>query len=103
MHAKINQIFSKDGKLSQNIKGFAPREAQREMALQIATIVEKNEDLVCEAGTGTGKTFAYLVPILLSHKKVILSTGTKPLQEQLFFRDLPTVRKALGVVGTERV
>lgn len=70
------------------------------MALEIEIAIKQNKQLVAEAGTGTGKTFAYLVPALLSGGKVILSTGTKTLQDQLFHRDLPAVRDALKVPVT---
>jgi len=70
------------------------------MAMRVAEAIRDHAVLVCEAGTGTGKTFAYLVPALLSGGKVIISTGTKPLQDQLFHRDLPVVREALGVPVT---
>src|SRR5499427_10955946 len=70
------------------------------MAARGAEAIRDNAVLVCEAGTGTGKTFAYLVPALLSAGKVIVSTGTKTLQDQLYRRDLPTVRSALGVPVT---
>ncbi|HTQ75630.1 MAG TPA: ATP-dependent DNA helicase [Burkholderiales bacterium] len=70
------------------------------MAARVAEAIRDNAVLVCEAGTGTGKTFAYLVPALLSAGKVIVSTGTKTLQDQLYRRDLPTVRSALGVSVT---
>jgi len=74
---------------------FRPRAQQREMALAVAEAIRDNAILVAEAGTGTGKTFAYLVPALMAGGKVIISTGTKNLQDQLFQRDLPTVRDAL--------
>jgi ATP-dependent DNA helicase DinG len=70
------------------------------MAARVADAIRDNAVLVCEAGTGTGKTFAYLVPAILSAGKVIVSTGTKTLQDQLYHRDLPTVRAALGVSVT---
>ena len=70
------------------------------MASRVAEAIRDNAVLVCEAGTGTGKTFAYLVPAILSAGKVIVSTGTKTLQDQLYHRDLPTVRAALGVPVT---
>ena len=65
------------------------------MAEAIAHAIEENQNLIAEAGTGTGKTFAYLVPAILSGKKVIISTGTKNLQDQLFNKDLPVIRKAI--------
>jgi ATP-dependent DNA helicase DinG len=77
--------------------GYVPRQAQRDLAMQIADVAAAGGILVAEAGTGTGKTYAYLVPALLQAGKVLISTGTKTLQDQLFHRDLPEVRKALGV------
>ncbi|QIM66567.1 ATP-dependent helicase [Mannheimia granulomatis] len=96
---KIFNAFSEDGLLSQNIKGFRPREAQLEMAQAVGKAVKFATPVVVEAGTGTGKTFAYLVPALLSGKKTIVSTGSKNLQDQLFNRDLPTIQKALKYKG----
>ncbi len=90
-------IFAADGPLAAAIPGFRARPQQIEMAQQIAAAIKGNRVLVAEAGTGTGKTFAYLVPALLAGGKVIISTGTKTLQDQLFNRDLPTVRAALKV------
>lgn len=92
----VQEVFSANGPLAARIPGYRPREQQIEMAERIASAIAENRVLVAEAGTGTGKTFAYLVPALLSGGKVIVSTGTKNLQDQLFSRDLPTVRKALG-------
>ncbi|HDL5118548.1 TPA: ATP-dependent DNA helicase [Mannheimia haemolytica] len=96
---KIQHAFSENGLLSQNISGFRPRQAQLEMAQVVAKAVKFATPVVVEAGTGTGKTFAYLVPALLSGKKTILSTGSKNLQDQLFNRDLPTIQKALKYKG----
>jgi len=93
----INDIFGPAGPLSEAIDGFAPRLQQLEMAQVIADALEQGGQLIAEAGTGTGKTFAYLVPALLSDKKVIVSMGTKNLQDQLYYRDLPMVKSALGV------
>jgi ATP-dependent DNA helicase DinG len=93
-------VFSEDGPLAKAIPGFRQRPQQVEMAERIEAAIAANRALVAEAGTGTGKTFAYLVPALLSGGKVIISTGTKTLQDQLFNRDLPTVRDALGVPAT---
>ena len=88
------------GPLARHLPGFAPRAAQQSMAEAVASALEERTALICEAGTGTGKTYAYLVPALLSGKKIIVSTGTKNLQDQLFHRDLPVVRKALAVPVT---
>jgi ATP-dependent DNA helicase DinG len=93
----LESAFAPDGLLAAAVPAFRPRAQQLEMAREIATALRENRVLVAEAGTGTGKTFAYLVPALLSGGKVILSTGTKTLQDQLFNRDLPTVRAALKV------
>ena len=90
-------IFADDGPLAAAIPGFRARPQQIEMAQKIAEALRENRVLVAEAGTGTGKTFAYLVPALLAGGKAIISTGTKTLQDQLFNRDLPTVRAALKV------
>ncbi|HQV14959.1 MAG TPA: ATP-dependent DNA helicase, partial [Denitromonas sp.] len=91
----VEAAFSPDGALAQVVPGFAARTQQIEMAVKIAQTIREQGVLVAEAGTGTGKTFAYLVPALMSGGKVLISTGTKTLQDQLFRRDLPTVRKAL--------
>lgn len=96
---KILHAFSDDGLLSQNINGFRPRKAQLSMAQAVGKSVKFATPVVVEAGTGTGKTFAYLVPALLSGKKTIISTGSKNLQDQLFNRDLPTIQKALKYKG----
>ena len=93
----LDRIFGPQGPLADAVAGFRPRRQQREMAQRIAAAIADNRVLVAEAGTGTGKTFAYLVPALLSGGKVIVSTGTKTLQDQLFNRDLPAVRAALKV------
>ena len=91
----LDSFFSADGALAQSVPGYRARAQQLEMAQAIADTISNNRILVAEAGTGTGKTFAYLVPALLAGGKVIISTGTKTLQDQLFSRDLPTVRAAL--------
>ncbi|MDI1362886.1 ATP-dependent DNA helicase [Methylotenera sp.] len=96
----IRQVFEKDGTLAKHIDGYSERTQQLEMALAIGDAIENNTQLVAEAGTGTGKTFAYLVPALLTGGKVIISTGTKNLQDQLYSRDLPNVRDALKVPVT---
>jgi ATP-dependent DNA helicase DinG len=92
----LTDIFSPGGVLAAGIPGYRLRPQQLEMAERIAAAIEANEVFIAEAGTGTGKTFAYLVPALLSGGKVIVSTGTKNLQDQLFSKDIPTVKKALG-------
>jgi ATP-dependent DNA helicase DinG len=96
----ITQVFEKDGILANHIEGYSARTQQLEMALAISEAIEHNTQLVAEAGTGTGKTFAYLVPALLTGGKVIISTGTKNLQDQLYSRDLPNIRDALKVPVT---
>ena len=88
-------FFSHEGPLSTIISGYQPRAAQLEMADAIADAIESKQNLIAEAGTGTGKTFAYLAPAILSGKKTIISTGTKNLQDQLFNKDLPVIRKAM--------
>jgi ATP-dependent DNA helicase DinG len=85
------------GDLARNIPGFTVRTAQQDLAGAISEAVDSRGTLLAEAGTGTGKTFAYLVPALLSGKKTIVSTGTRALQDQLYHRDLPRVRDALGI------
>lgn len=91
------EILSEDGPLADLITGFTARTQQQELAETIISAMHDGESLICEAGTGTGKTFAYLVPAILSGRKVLISTGTKHLQDQLFRRDLPLVRKALNI------
>lgn len=88
--------LSEGGDLAGKIAAFAPRPAQQELSVAIADAFEARSTLLAEAGTGTGKTFAYLVPALLSGLKTIVSTGTRALQDQLYHRDLPRVRDALG-------
>jgi ATP-dependent DNA helicase DinG len=92
----LEHIFADNGPLASAIPGYALRREQLEMSKAIAQAIESTSMLVAEAGTGTGKTFAYLVPALLAGGKVIVSTGTKTLQDQLFGRDLPAVRQALA-------
>ncbi len=93
--SSLPEIFSPDGPLAQGIAGYRVRAQQVEMAERIAAAIDRHEVFIAEAGTGTGKTFAYLVPALRSGGKVIVSTGTKTLQDQLFNKDLPMVRAAL--------
>ncbi|MES2831199.1 MAG: ATP-dependent DNA helicase [Pseudomonadota bacterium] len=90
-------LFGKDGRLGGAVGTYRPRQAQIEMAKAIAHAIATQSTLIAEAGTGTGKTFAYLVPALLWGGKTIVSTGTKNLQDQLYLRDIPTVRRALNI------
>jgi ATP-dependent DNA helicase DinG len=96
----LDAIYSGRGPLSRAVRGFRARPFQVEMARAVADAIAAKGVLVAEAGTGTGKTFAYLVPALLTGGKVVISTGTKTLQDQLFDRDIPTVRRALGAPVT---
>ena len=92
---ELEQIFGETGLLSNALSGYRPRAAQIEMAKSIAAAIEKQSTLLAEAGTGTGKTYAYLIPALLWGGKTIVSTGTKNLQDQLFLRDIPTIKRVL--------
>jgi ATP-dependent DNA helicase DinG len=89
--------LSEGGALAGDLPGFAPRPAQQRLAGAVARTFESRGELLAEAGTGTGKTYAYLVPALLSGLRTIVSTGTRALQDQLYHRDLPRVRDALGI------
>jgi len=93
--AELDRLFGAGGPLAPAVGTFKPRTSQTEMAKAIATAIDGQKVLMAEAGTGTGKTFAYLVPALLWGGKTIVSTGTKNLQDQLFLRDIPTIRQAL--------
>lgn len=92
-----SDVLEAGGVLSRYLTGFIPRAAQLQMASAIERTLMEQRSLIVEAGTGTGKTFAYLVPALLSDQKIIISTGTKNLQDQLFRHDLPLIRKALNI------
>lgn len=93
----VAQAFAADGPIARSEPGFMPRAAQDTMAAHIADAVEARTALVVEAGTGVGKTFAYLVPLLLSGQHALVSTATKSLQDQLFLRDLPRLARALAL------
>ena len=93
----LDEVFGPRGPLARSLPGFTPRRSQLAMAQRVALALENRAPLVVEAGTGTGKTFAYLVPALLSGKRVLISTGTRTLQDQLFNKDLPLVAGAIGV------
>lgn len=94
---QVLQVFAADGRLARAQPQFRPRAGQTRMALAVAQIMETGGALVVEAGTGVGKTFAYLVPALLSGERVLLSTATKALQDQLFARDLPLLTQTLAL------
>jgi len=93
---KLTEYFGEHSPLKDLLPGFAPRAGQGWMAEAVAEAIANRDKLVVEAGTGTGKTFAYLIPALMSGRKTIISTGTKALQDQLYHRDLPIVGKAMG-------
>ncbi len=92
----IDEVFTAGGPLARALPDYSPRRAQRRMATCVADAIAACRSLLVEAGTGTGKTFAYLVPALLSGRRVIISTGTRTLQDQLYSKDLPLVAAAIG-------
>src|SRR5215831_17729789 len=92
----LEDIFGHGGPLERALPDFKVRREQLRMAERVAEALAARESLVVEAGTGTGKTFAYLVPVLLSGRRVLISTGTRTLQDQLFSKDLPLLAAALG-------
>ncbi|HWK71358.1 MAG TPA: ATP-dependent DNA helicase [Burkholderiaceae bacterium] len=94
---ELSDIFSPDGPLAKAVPDYRPRQAQLELAQAIEEALQTHSTLIAEAGTGTGKTWAYLVPAFLSGRKVLVSTGTRTLQDQLFRRDLPRLRQALAL------
>src|SRR5215510_425959 len=96
----VETTFADDGPLVRAVDQFEPRAGQRAMAASCADTLENGGVLLAEAGTGTGKTLAYLIPAILSRQRVLVSTGTKNLQEQIFFKDIPALREALGVEFT---
>jgi ATP-dependent DNA helicase DinG len=96
----VETLFAADGPLAHALPAFEPRAGQVDMAAAVARAFEEGGVLLAEAGTGTGKTLAYLVPAILSRDRVLISTGTKNLQEQIFFKDIPALREALGVPFT---
>lgn len=93
--SSIEQILGQDGELASVISGFAPRQGQIEMAAAVQDALQQKQTLIAEAGTGIGKTFAYLIPAIMSGGKTIVSTGTRHLQDQLFKKDIPILRKVL--------
>jgi len=100
LEERVAQVFAPGGPLARALPGFEPRTGQVAMASAVARSLEGGGTLLVEAGTGTGKTLAYLVPAILSRQRVLVSTGTKNLQEQIFFKDLPSLRETLGVPFT---
>ena len=92
----LTEYFGTSSPLVSLLPGFQPRNGQAWMAQAVSDAINSYENLVIEAGTGTGKTFAYLLPALLSNRKIIISTGTKALQDQLYHRDLPLLSKTIG-------
>lgn len=94
---QVEEVFAKDGPLSKVTANYNPRPSQIEFAASVAEAMEEGKSLVVEAGTGTGKTFAYLVPALLKDQKVLISTAGKTLQDQLFNKDIPALLQALGM------
>jgi ATP-dependent DNA helicase DinG len=90
-------VFSEEGPLARELPLYEPRQGQRAMAVAVAEALTDGGVLLAEAGTGTGKTLAYLVPAILSGHRVLVSTGTKNLQEQIYFKDLPVLERALAV------
>src|SRR5579862_6497576 len=92
----VRRFFRPDGLLAAKHPAFELRKGQLDMATAVEEALSENRKLIVEAGTGTGKTLAYLVPAILSGQRVVISTNTKALQEQLFFRDIPFLEKAFG-------
>jgi len=97
LSAAVEAVFADAGVLARALPAFEPRPGQRQMAAAVARLLSAGGVLLAEAGTGTGKTLAYLVPAVLSRQRVLVSTGTKNLQEQIFYKDLPALGAALGV------
>ncbi len=93
-------LLGDEGPFAKSLPGFQPRKPQLEFAVRVESAIAAGTNLVAEAGTGTGKTLAYLVPALVAGVRTIISTGTRTLQDQLFFRDLPLVRKSLAIDAT---
>jgi len=96
----VEALFAADGPLARALPAFEPRAGQVEMAAAVAHAFEDGGVLLAEAGTGTGKTLAYLIPAILKRERVLISTGTKNLQEQIYFKDIPALRDALGIPFT---
>ena len=97
MNLSVEQYLSQQGRLADRIDNFTFRPQQLKMAMAVEQAMRDGENLVVEAGTGVGKTFAYLVPAILSGMKVIVSTGTRHLQDQLYYSDLPVLQRAISL------
>jgi ATP-dependent DNA helicase DinG len=96
----VAAVFAPGGPLALAMPDFEARTGQAEMAAAVTRVFEEGGVLLAEAGTGTGKTLAYLVPAILNRERVLISTGTKNLQEQIYFKDIPALREALGIAFT---
>jgi len=94
---RVDEVFADDGPLAQVFDGYEARAGQRRLARAVADLFERGGQLLAEAGTGIGKTLAYLVPAVLSGRRVLVSTGTRNLQDQVFYKDLPGLARALGL------
>jgi ATP-dependent DNA helicase DinG len=101
--ASLYQFFSPGGLLSRSHPAYEFRRGQLQMAQAVEQAIEERRHLIVEAGTGTGKTLAYLMPVIRSGKRVIISTGTKNLQEQLFLKDVPFLEQALFPAGDRKL
>jgi ATP-dependent DNA helicase DinG len=95
LRERVSEVFADDGPLAGAFEAFEARPGQRQLADAVARVIEDGGTLVAEAGTGTGKTLAYLVPAALSGKRVLVSTGTRTLQDQIFYKDVPALARAL--------
>ena len=100
LEAAVSAALAPVGPIARELSGFEPRPAQLQMAAAVASVFAEGGVLLAEAGTGTGKTLAYLVPAILSGQRVLISTGTKNLQEQIYFKDLPVLSSALPIKFT---
>jgi ATP-dependent DNA helicase DinG len=94
---RVEQALSDAGPVATAFDGFEPRPGQRRLAAEVAQMFDGGGTLIAEAGTGTGKTLAYLVPAMLAGKRVLISTGTRTLQDQVFYKDIPALARALDV------
>jgi ATP-dependent DNA helicase DinG len=93
---RVHDAFSTHGPLAAAFDGYEPRPGQQRLAGEVARTFASGGTLIAEAGTGTGKTLAYLIPAVLDGRRVLISTGTRTLQDQVFYKDLPALARALG-------